>query len=137
MKGKTFPLHLSTSLQCPLCQEKLKEAHEKLQVWFGDLKKEFNQVHVSWAWRGKEDQERFFKEKKTRAHFPYSKHNHMKEGKPCSLALDLFELVNARAVFNPKFYLRIHKFNQAKNHEIKWGGLFKNFKDYPHFELIT
>lgn len=130
-------LHHTDDLICPLCEEKLKGVHEKLQAWFLEAKKEFRNIHIACAWRGQEDQEKAYQEGKTRAHFPFSKHNHTREGTPCSLALDVFQLVDGEAVFDSKFYACLNDLNQSLNCPILWGGTFKSIIDRDHFELIT
>jgi hypothetical protein len=84
----------TNDLICLLCAEKLATADPRIAEWFLEIKKEFPHAHVSWAYRNKEDQDRFFAEGKTRAKFPRSKHNVERDGKPYAQALDLFELRN-------------------------------------------
>lgn len=122
---------------CPLCTEKALTAHPYLAAWFGRVKKRYPNVHISWAWRGAEDQEKFFKEGKTRCHFPNSKHNKTKpDGTPCSMALDLFLWdEDGVARFPPLWYARLNAENEADREPIKWGGEFKSIGDGDHFEL--
>ena len=84
------------------------------------------------GYRGKPEQEKAFREGKSKAHFGESKHNL----KP-SLAVDLAPY--------PIDWKNIDRFKNladvilatGRKHgiELIWGGNFKNLKDYPHFEL--
>jgi hypothetical protein len=121
---------------CPLCEDKLFTAHDYLKGWFRSLKSRYPNVHVSWAYRGQADQEEFFKEGKTRAHYPHSAHNKTDEaGKPCSLALDLFQIdEDGVARFSPLFYAKIADESEKDGALILWGGTFKNIGDRDHFQ---
>jgi hypothetical protein len=119
-----------------MCEQKLESAHEILRDWFYKVKKSFHDVHISWAWRGKEAQDEFVKVGKSRAHWPHSKHNHQRNGKPCSLALDLFQLKDGKAQFFHDFYSGIDDFNKTINAPIRWGARFVGpLLDANHFEL--
>src|SRR5690349_12146439 len=59
-KGTRMTFHHTPEPTCPLCEEKLLTAHKDLQVWFREAKRTFPDMHVSWAWRGKTDQEKAF-----------------------------------------------------------------------------
>jgi len=120
---------------CLLCEDKLRFAHETLQIWFLEMRNEFKDVHISCSWRDKEDQEKAFHEGKTKALWPHSKHNFEKDGKPCSLALDVFQLDEGKALFQPKFFCKIHRFNQQRGYPILWGGKFRRLVDADHFEM--
>lgn len=128
--------HHTADPTCPLCDEKLTTAHPYLQSWFRELKKSEPLAHISWAYRGEADQEQFFSEGKTRAHFPKSPHNHEENGKPCSLALDLFEITEDRlARFSPMFYARVNAQNERQGLPIMWGGKFKSLGDGDHYQI--
>jgi hypothetical protein len=115
-------LHHTDAPACPLCEEKLRTAHSVMADWFRRIKKQFENVHISWAYRGAEDQERFFKEGKTRCRFPKSAHNYAINGKPCSLALDLFLIdEDGSARFPPLFYAKVNEINQQNKEPIRWG----------------
>jgi hypothetical protein len=131
-------LHHTHDAECPLCKQKLSTAHPRLRDWYLiRVKPAHPGVHISWAWRGKEDQEKFFQEKKTTKHFPDSPHNHMLEdGTPCSLALDLFLLTaDNRALFPSKIYATIAQEAESQRDPIFWGGHFKSLGDADHFQF--
>lgn len=125
--------------ECPGCLSKLQTAHPTLQDWFSLVKSNFKNAHISWAWRGKEEQEQAFSDKKTRFHFPDSPHNHLEGEIPCSLALDLFVLSESNvALFPLSFYKEVeqltYEYLNFKN-QIFWGGRYKTLGDFDHFEL--
>jgi hypothetical protein len=115
--------------------EKLSTAHVRIADWFRQMKKEFSNLHVAWAWRGKEDQERAFREGKTKARWPHSKHNHVVDETPCSLALDVFQLSEGKAVFPIRYFAEIQRFNEARGNSVLWRGNFRKLVDADHFEL--
>lgn len=121
---------------CPRCAEKLRTAQPTIAEWFLEAKKQFPDLHVATAFRGKEDQEKVFKEGKTRARFPRSKHNHTENGLPCALALDVFQLKIGKAIFSTDFLAELWQWTVAMGYSMKWGGNFKRLVDCVHFELL-
>ena len=123
-------------LVCPSCEEKLLTAHEYIVNWFTHLKRELPTIHVSWAYRNQAEQDQYFGEGKTHARFPNSPHNQCDlSGKPCSRALDLFEIdKNGMAVFDRKIYEAISQKCIQQKDEIIWGGNFKSIGDADHFQ---
>lgn len=122
--------------RCPLCEEKLATAHPVMRDWLRRVKDRHPSVHVSWAWRGEEDQNRFKAEGMSNASFGESKHNHMEDGKPCSLALDLFELTPAGAArWDGVFFAALNDENEAQRELLVWGGKFRKLGDACHFEM--
>jgi hypothetical protein len=126
--------HHTSDPVCPLCAEKLTTADPRIAEWFFEMKKEFPHAHVSGAYRGREVQEQVFKRRK-RAHWPQSRHNHMEDGKPCSLVLDVFQLKNGKPKFCPNFYFTLNELTQKMGLPISWGGSFRAIMDSDHFEL--
>lgn len=127
----------SVGLSCEPCESKLVTAHVALQSWFKSIKEAFPDCHISWAYRDKEDQEIAYKTGHSNRQWPNSPHNNEKDGLSCSLALDLFQLVDHRASFDPIYYTKIWEYSQSKLHSpiVIWGGNFKTFKDYCHFQV--
>jgi peptidoglycan LD-endopeptidase CwlK len=121
---------------CDLCEWKLREAHPYLQSWFRRVKSMHPSVHISCAWRNQEDQEKAYNEGKSKAHYPNSPHNFMIGDKPCSLALDLFQIdADGMARFSWKFYELVAKESAEQDFEVVWGGTFKSLRDGPHYQL--
>lgn len=130
--------HSNESNPCSLCFKKLQDADPALSEWFKRLKVAFPTVHVSISYRGLKEQEQAFAEGKTKLHFPNSPHNAVgAKGKPCSRALDLFNLSeDGVAMFPPLYYAKIWEWCQANKEPIKWGGNFKTLGDSNHFQLV-
>lgn len=121
---------------CEVCAAKLIHAHPSMVSWFCWVRGAFPSAHVSWSFRGQEDQNKLFESHRTLLRWPESKHNFLVDGVPQSKALDLFELrEDGKAYFEEQFFKRIAEATKAQGLPIRWGGTFKNFKDTPHFEL--
>lgn len=138
MTKKPRPKHTNATETCPSCEEKLKTAHPELQEWFNTVvKPKHRDAHISWAWRGKEDQEKAFLDGATKLHFPLSPHNKTDDqGNPCSLALDLFELdYNSIARWAWGYFRDIAKEAQQSKFKIRWGGDFKTLGDSNHYSI--
>lgn len=131
--------HLYGVPECPLCEDKLKTAHPELRdIYKKQIKPNFPDCHVSWAWRNEEDQNRFFAQHRSDCEWPHSPHNKMDDGgNPCSLALDLFKMdQNLVASFPTRLYFEISEFLKSNALQVRWGGAFRTISDYDHFELI-
>lgn len=129
-------LHHEAGATCTLCASKLLTAHPYLRDWFESVKIRYPNVHISWAFRGEEDQNRMKADGKSNASFGSSPHNHMENGKPCSLALDLFLLdEDGVARFPPLFYAKLYSDCKRDMDRIRWGGTFKKLLDQNHFEM--
>lgn len=129
--------HDSDAETCPLCSEKLQSADPQLVEWFLDMKKHFPSLHIAWAFRSKEDQDRACKEGASQRPWPTSKHNFMRDGLPCAQALDVFELdENERASFSPRFYFLISELTKKLSFKnVEWSGEWRRFKELMHFQL--
>lgn len=114
----------------------LEQAHDDIRYWFYRIQDAFPDVHTCRVWCGKEEQDRLVKEKASLLKWPYSKHNAMKDGQPCSLAMDLFRLKeDGEADFRAGFYVQIANYLDDLGAPIAWGGSWKTFPDLDHFEL--
>ncbi len=128
--------HTNARARCPLCEEKIKLAHPALQEFWIDVKQEFPDVHLSWVWRGEEEQNLFLEEKKTTEAWPNSLHNSMKNGKPCARAFDVFRLgSDGKAQYPPRFFYQISEYLVRLKAPIIWGGSWKTFGDGDHYQL--
>lgn len=118
------------SPKCPKCQEMLYAglADPVMRQWFEDLQVQRPEVHIAYVYRNKDDQDKFFREGKSKAKFGLSPHNYM----PC-LAIDIFFLVNGQYYLDESWLKNI-----ASNlpDGIEWGGNFPKFPDGPHFQRI-
>jgi peptidoglycan L-alanyl-D-glutamate endopeptidase CwlK len=84
------------------------------------------------GWRGQVEQEKAFREGKSRLHFPESRHNSWP-----SAAVDLAPFPidwNDRAAF---VLLASYVLAAAADLGVRvtWGGHWRGFPDFPHFEL--
>lgn len=119
---------------CPLCQQKLLTAHPFFHDWFARQKQKYPNLHISWAYRGKEDQERVYADGKSNARFGQSAHNAVDEkGKPRADALDLFQIdEDGVARFSPTFMAKL--WGECKDDGLIWGGNFRKLGDFCHFQ---
>lgn len=116
---------------CPLCEEKLRDADSVIADWFrNQVKPKWPTAHISWAYRGEAEQNKAYELGYSKAKYPNSLHNLNP-----SRALDLFELDEGKAKFNPLFFAAINEMNEKLKIKIRWGGKFKKLADYSHFEL--
>jgi hypothetical protein len=135
-----MPRH-ELGLVCPSCDEKILSGHPLLQSCWKTIKTGFPEAHLSWVWRDKENQNKFFAEGRTQLKWPHSTHNYMFENKPCSLAIDIFKLVEVtKALFPPRFYYDINKFIEDNYLPLEWSGRWNEgkkdgFKEMDHFQL--
>lgn len=130
-----MPKHSNDPAACPACEIKLKDAHPDIASWFRDKVKPAKQdCHISWSWRGQEDQEAAFLDGKSKLHFPLSPHNKQDDqGAPCSLALDLFELdFNGVARWSWGYFREVA---EVDGESVFWGGNWPHLGDFDHFSL--
>jgi len=115
-----------------------KQSEEKLESCHTDLIRLFNEVikyrdcTILCGRREKAEQDRLFKEGKSQVQYPNSKHSRFP-----SRAVD--------AVPYPIDWDNIPRFREfggfvlgmaaAMKIPVEWGGQWKNFKDYPHYQL--
>lgn len=136
------PRHTSDSI-CPSCEQKLLTAHPVLVSWFHRIKTKYPNVHVAWAYRNAAEQEAEYIAKRTRLIYPHSRHNAVRDGKPCSQALDIFQIdEDGTARFSRPFYAKVANDSWENHDPIIWGGDWngnhvqdKNDTDSDHFEL--
>jgi peptidoglycan L-alanyl-D-glutamate endopeptidase CwlK len=125
-------------------EKRLSTCHPKIQLIVRDMIKHSRiDVGVICGFRGKEDQEKAFDDKVSKAHWGQSPHNFMWGDKPCSLAVDLAAYSDKikNYLWNDEESFQILKqqmMNSANKFgvKLKWGGDFTNFKDMPHFEIV-
>lgn len=128
-----MPKHVP-GFQCPGCEDKLTTCCEAINDWFHRIKKIWPEAHVAVGYRDKEDQEKAFKEGKSKLHWPDSRHNATTSaGKPDSHAVDLFFLENGKAVWPIARYHELAA--EICSAEVFWGGKFKELGDFDHFEV--
>ncbi len=120
---------------CAGCEKKLMQADPRIAKWFRERVKPLKpDCHISWSFRGKEDQEEAVREGKSEKPWPSSAHNAIQNGKPCSRALDLFQSVDGKALFPMRYFREICDDADAAGVPIRWGGRFRSLGDACHFE---
>jgi hypothetical protein len=130
--------HSNLTPDCPLCADKLEQAHPQLKDWYlSKVKPAHPDVHISWSYRDKASQEQAFQDGKSELHYPMSAHNKTDaQGKPCAMALDLFRFVPGKpAEFPQTLYAQIAQAAERACDPIKWGGHWKSLGDADHFQL--
>lgn len=131
---RKWPRHVEGP-SCEGCNARLAEGHEELSRSFQEIKKVFPRVHSSWVFRNENEQNQMVIERSSNLKWPKSKHNAMRDGKPESLAMDLFEIdEKGNGRWRPEFFNDIWKLCKAKKLPIKWGVAFK-IGDANHFEI--
>lgn len=65
------------------------------------------------------------------------KSNHQVKSDGLGYAFDIAVLINNKITWETKFYIEIGKAAEKlmKEYNVEWGGNWKSFKDYPHWEL--
>lgn len=128
--------------------EQLRTCHPDLQMVFMDLI-EFVDCRVIQGYRSKEEQNRFFREKKSKVQWPNSKHN-----TDPSLAVDVApgRWMNGQWIIpwtNTELFRAfggyVLGFARAYGIELRWGGDWdsdwnfrdQRFNDLVHFELVS
>lgn len=122
--------------ECHGCQDRLSEAHPYLAEWFKFRKLTYQDLHVSWAFRDKASQDQAFADGDSKLRWPLSKHNKEHDGKPQALAVDVFQIKNGKAVFDPIVNVKIWEESKRGGYtNLRWGGDFKDLGDSGHFEI--
>ena len=117
---------------CPGCNDRLFVGHPEIVRAFNFVKSLHPDAHCSWIYRGPEDQNAFKKAGTSKASFGESKHN-----KTPAEAMDLFQQDDAGVGrYSREFYALVNKELQAAGFKIRWGGDFKSFPDFGHWELV-
>ena len=113
--------------------ERLTQAHPDLQHLFSEIIKTID-CSVLCGYRGKEEQEAAYRDGNSKLHFPDSKHNHLP-----SLAVDVAPYpINWQNIERFKSFGEfVKKTAEELGIKIRWGGDFKTWKDYPHYEIIS
>ena len=123
--------HINESF-CPSCDEKLARACRTLNDWFNYVRSFYPEAHISCSFRDELEQSKAFEARASLLKWPESKHN-----KEPAEALDLFQLMDGKAVFDPLFYASVWDITEDEFPDIRWGGLWTRFKDFPHFEVAS
>jgi peptidoglycan L-alanyl-D-glutamate endopeptidase CwlK len=119
-------------------RKNLESCDQAIKTLVYEALKEYDVVVVE-GWRDKETQDKYYSEGKSKLRWPDSRHN-----KQPSRAVDLgifnkdlngIDWANLNPFFELAGYLKAVA--RQKGIKMRWGGDYKHFKDYPHFELLT
>lgn len=118
-------------------KENLSQAHEDLQVLFNEVIK-CRDCSVICGYRGEKEQNEAFDNGKSLLKYPNSKHNKIPslavDIVPYPIAWDDIKRFEEFGDFVLKKAESLKKEGRI-NGKIIWGGNWKKFKDYPHYEL--
>lgn len=130
--------HHISDATCPLCEEKLVEAHPYLVIWFHNKKLQYPNLHVAWSFRNQADQNQMVVAGKSKLPWPKSKHNSLDaKGIPQSQALDLFQIdEDGNARWSKPFFQQLDTENQSDKIMLFWGGKWPTLGDNDHFEMV-
>jgi hypothetical protein len=115
---------------CPRCLEiinKYPSFNEDLRKWFLALQALRPEAHTSCAGRGKDDQEAYFKQGTSRAHWGQSAHNY-------NLAIDVFKLSQAGAEWPINWYQTV-VVPSAEAAGLESASKWTTFREWPHFQV--
>ena len=122
-------------------KEKLRDLDEELQDVLNEAIKHFD-FSIVWTHRGMEEQNKAYREGKSRNRWPTSKHNSYP-----SVAFDIVPYpggynASYKAFFEMATY--VYAASSMKGVPLRWGGHWKNYtgrgendRDWAHFEKIT
>lgn len=119
--------HANTG-KCPKCQEMLYAylVDPVLRQWFEDLQAAQPEVHLAYTYRGKQEQDKLYREGKSKAKFGQSPHNYQP-----ALAFDIFFLIDGKYALD---WDRLEAIANNMPDGMEWGGSWK-FRDGPHFQI--
>lgn len=112
---------------------RLDTCHEELQLVLNDAIQHYD-FSVVCGHRDMEEQNRAFNEGHSKLRYPNSRHN-----SDPSEAVDIIPYPTGYGNIEEFYKMATYIFHSAMRHGVllNWGGHWRNFKDYPHFELRT
>jgi hypothetical protein len=126
---RNIPPHINNG-KCERCKviiEKYPGFSPELRAWFETFQVNHKDAHVSCAGRGKAEQEQWFRQGKSKAHWKQSAHN-------WNAALDFFRLTVNGADFSTSWYVQLLG-PEAKKAGFDWAGDWKTFKELLHVQV--
>jgi hypothetical protein len=123
--------NINNCLGCEKVFEKYPNLYQPLRDWVYEVRSKHLDAHVSWAGRGKADQELFYKKGLSRAQYGQSAHNY-------NAAVDFFQLIQTGAYFGTSWYKEVIGPFVLQNPSLRWYGVIEghhDFLEYPHVEL--
>ena len=125
-------------------QQRLITCHDDLQKIFMEVIK-YIDISIIEGIRTTETQQKYFNEGHSQIDGVTKKSYHQDNGSGLSRAVDVCPYVNGLVWDNDKYWRNLAKivFRETQllisqgeiTHYIEWGGNWRNFLDYPHFEI--
>lgn len=126
-------------------KEKLKGLHPKLIEFAEELIKiSSRDFCITQGIRTTEEQQKLYQQGRTTPGKVVTncdgirfKSNHQIKGDGLGYAFDIAILKNGKITWDAKYYIELGEKAQElmQKYNIEWGGNWKSFKDYPHWEL--
>lgn len=117
---------------------KLATCHKDLQTLFNEVVKEFD-CSIVCGYRGQKEQDAAFEKGTSKLKWPRSKHNivvaEAVDVMPYPIDWSDFEKIKLFGAYVKSKIRELKRLGKIEN-DIVWGGDWKNFKDYPHWEII-
>lgn len=117
---------------------KLKECHLDLQVLFNEVIKVYDCAIIC-GHRDEKEQNQAYRDGFSKLMFPKSKHNRLPaeavDAVPYPIDWNNIERFEELGVLVLEIADMLYKERKIYR-KVRWGGHFKSFKDYPHFELV-
>lgn len=119
-------------------KQRLKTCHPLIQLVMNRVIETYDCTILPYGgFRSKTEQNKLFEKGRSKVQWPNSKHNNEWEGEPYSLAvdaapwpLDWDDIAEFKHLAG-----RILQASDDLGIKLNWGGNWKSFKDYPHYEL--
>jgi len=128
---RNIPPHINNGSceRCTVIIDKFPGFNEDLKKWFKELQKNHPDAHISSAGRGKSEQEQYFRQGKSKAHYGQSAHNY-------NAALDFFRLTVNGADFSTDWYVTLIG-PKAREAGFEYAGDWKTFKELVHVQIAN
>lgn len=118
--------------------ERLATCHQDLQVLFNEVIKEFD-CSIICGYRGKKEQDQYYVAGTSKLKWPRSKHNinpaEAVDVMPYPIEWNNMEKTKLFGAYVKSRIKELKRQGKIEN-DIIWGGDWKNFTDYPHWEII-
>lgn len=126
---RNIPPHINSGLceKCNAIINKYPGFNKELSDWFKDLQKRVPDAHIASAGRGESEQEQWFKQGKSKAHYKQSAHNY-------NAALDFWRLTTSGADFTVSWYTGLIG-PEAKKAGFEWAGDWTTFREFGHVQI--
>ena len=122
---------------CSGCEQKLTQANPVLAKWFHTVvKPAYPFMHISWSFRDQANQNACVANGTSKLPWPQSAHNNVVSGVPAANALDLFEQVNGKLVYNAAHLKAVADMSaNLSGVKLLWGGQWPSLGDKDHFQV--